>query len=542
MIDFDATVAKAQTFDTIKDARDWVITIIKDLVDLKQSPGGSGIYKRLLQRIVEPFHKKGKTSFLKEIEGYVKSEEYNRQQDKFEEATNDKQRDQLDTSDNGAIIANQKNIVTVLSNNKFLEFQYSNFNDRKMFRFTNGPIWHEGLERDYLEIKYYRPHRITGLLINRWYSVSGHISELKLYLHQFFPDERAWFELDAAIEVVTKRNQINIYQDWMDNGLPDWDSEEHMDFLYRHAGVKDREWAMIIARLIFGGLVARCYQPGYDFRPTIVLEGDENIGKSWLTKSIAFDERFTTPFEFTKNMNNYEAARMMQGMVIIELADKGGIDSRTPDQIKAFLTMTHDVNRRMRSDDVEHIKRIGIIIITCNESDAYLRSGNEDTRYYTVRCNGKIDVEAIIKELPQIYAQAKHMWDIGVSPRPTDHEMELQQKYIKSRQIKPTYYFYVLDKLRYHRAQMIHDPETNWNDGFKMDEMLVWLSEEDWFHSKHKEQHRKEIQKVMKLFQFENSVRKVPSGKRKDGMPETFRNWHFTGSDFATFIDNLDEE
>jgi predicted P-loop ATPase len=538
-INFEETIAKAQSFETVAEARKWVITIIKDLVDLKLSPGGILTYKNLLRQIVEPFRNKGKVDFFKEIQGYVKEEENRRTQEKFNDATKDKQRDQFETGEDGIVLATQDNIVKVLSNNRYLDFRYDNFTEQNLFRFSGEMIWHEGLAKHYIEISYPKEHDITGLKVNRWYIIDGHLAELKLYLHQFFPDERYWRELPDAIEVVTKRNQINIYQDWMDHGLPEWDGVDRMDFLFRYAGVEHKEWAITIGLLLFLGIVSRCYEPGYDFRGNIILEGVENIGKSWLTKSIAFDERFTTPFTFSKNSEGYESARQLRGQVVVELPDKGGIDSKTPDQIKAFLTYTHDVNRRMNTNVVEHLKRSCVFIVTCNESGAYLKGDVEgDTRFYPVRCNGKIDVEAIKKELPQLYAQAKYLWECGITPRPTENELKLQREFIAPRQLKPNYYYWVLEQLKLHRNQMVHE----WDDGFTMDEMLSWIENETWFSARPKTQHRREIAKVLPIyFHIETTVRGIPVQYQTEGGPKTLRKWRYIEKDGVKWNDFINE-
>ncbi len=539
---FDEHIEKMASFETIDEARVWVVTIIAELVALKNAPGGMLQYKLVLNKLVAPWHGKGKDAFRKEIDGLVKIVEMNQRQAKFEEATDDKQRDKLDTNEEGVVIGTQKNIVEVFSNNKYIEFAYCNFLDQKLFRFTGQPLWPEGLAKHYIEIRYFVPHEITGLMVNRWYLVSGHIAELTLYLHQFFPDERGWFELDRALDVVTKRNQINIYQDWMDHGLPEWDGNDRMDFLYRYAGAINRDWARVIGHLIFLPLVARCYDPGFDVRGNVILEGLENIGKSWLIKSLAFDDRFTTPFEISKNTNVYEVARQLHRRVVVELADKGGMDNKTYDQVKAFLAYTKDPNRRMHQDDVEDVKRIGIIMISCNESEGYLKGEVDgDTRFYPIWCNGKINVNAIITELPQLYAQAKFLYELDNElVRPTSVEMVMQQEQVKPRQKKSDYYYWLLDTLKLHRDQMVHE----WDDGFTMDEMKGWCSQESWFANKSWQQHLKAIRPVLKKhFHIDSVVKKVPVFHQQEGKANTIRKYRFTmnNSYWHTFLDGLED-
>jgi len=432
-------------------------------------------------------------------------------------------------------------MVKLLQGNKFIEFEYCTFIDQKLFRFVEEPLWHEGLPKHYIEMKYHVHHLMTGLEVNRWYQVSGHLAELKLYLHQFFPEERSWHELDDAITTVCIRNQINIYRDWMDNGLPEWDGIDRMDFLYRHAGAENREWSIVLGHSIFLGMVARCYDPGFDFRGFVILEGDENIGKTWLVRTLAFDERFATHYTFSKNGSDYEAARQLRGMVMVELADKGGIDSKTPDQIKAFLTQTHDVNRRMNKDDVEHLKRIGIFIVTCNVSGPYLKGGNEgDTRFLPIKCVGMIDVEAVKLELPQLFAQAKYLWEMGVTPRLTKNELEMQRRFVEPRQEKPNYYYWVLDMLKLHRIQMTHE----WDDGFTMDEMLGWCHSESWFAGNPRTYHRRQIADTLRNYFFINNdkTKAIPVFYQTEGGPKVSRKWRYQGDiEWNQFIDSLED-
>ena len=537
---FDEHIEKMASFETIDEARVWVVTIIAELVALKNAPGGMLQYKLVLNKLVAPWHGKGKDAFRKEIDGLVKIVEMNQRQAKFEEATEDKQRDKLDTNEEGIVLGTQKNIVEVLIANKHIEYGYCNFLDQRIFKFIGQPLWPVGLEKHYIEIKYFVPHAITGSMVNRWYLVSGHIAELTLYLHQFFPDERTWHELDRALDVVTKRNQINIYQDWMDHGLPEWDGNDHMDFLYRHAGAENKDWARVIGHLMFLPLVARCYEPGFDVRGNIILEGLENTGKSWLAKSIAFDDRYATPFEINKNTSVYEIARQLHRQTVVELADKGGMDNKTYDQVKAFLTYTKDPNRRMNQDEVEHIKRICILMITCNESEGYLKGEVDgDTRFYPIKCNGMINVEAIIAELPQLYAQAKFLYEFEKAlVRPNDAEMAMQQEQVKPRQKKSDYYYWMLGILKLHRDQMAPGVD----DGFNMDDdMKHWCEAESWYATKPWHQHLRVIRNVLKKhFYIDSSVKKVPNVTNDKTLPS--RKWRYSGNvDWYTFIDNLEE-
>ena len=77
------------------------------------------------------------------------------------------------------VIGNQENIVRLLYGNKYLIFSYDTFTEQMLFRFIGQELWHEGLQKDYLEFEYPRD-TVTGLRKNRWYRVKGAFSRTEV--------------------------------------------------------------------------------------------------------------------------------------------------------------------------------------------------------------------------------------------------------------------------------------------------------------------------------------------------------------------------
>lgn len=532
---FEEYIKRMAEFETIVEARKFIVTIIGELYKLKKS--NPIYYRNVLMQMVEHFKGKGSGDFRKEIDGYVKMAEDKVKEERFNEATDSIDRDKFDANADGVILASQKNMVTLLSTNKFLYYCYDTFTEQSLFQFKGEPLWHDGLGKDYLEIEYPDGSK------KKWYRVNGHLAELKLYLHQFFPEERSWHELPDALEVVAKRNQFDLYMNWMDE-VPEWDGIDRMDFLYRYAGVQNRIWAMIIGHVIAMTMVARCYQPGFNTRGTPILEGPENKGKSMLVRRLSFDERFFGTYSFS-NKNEYESARQFRGRVAIEVPERVGIDGKNDDFVKSLVTLTQDINRRHHDNDVEYLPRRFIMIMTCNESTPYLKGDGEgDTRWFPCRCVGIIDFEAIRRELPLILSQAKYLFEFDINmARPTEAEWAIQRQFVEPRQIKPDYYYWVLDALKLNQKQLKDD---NWDHGFTMDEMLGWCEKEPWYATKNKTHHRKQIAVILpKYFNIESTVKKVPvhykDVKEYIGK-DTTRKWRYVGKvEWYDFISNMED-
>ena len=402
-----------------------------------------------------------------------------------------------------------------------------------------------------IRIEYKMTHAEKETDAITYYNAMGEyeLAALRHYLQQFFPGETNWRMLPAAIAYAAKQNEINLYQDYFRYGLPEWDGVDRFDFMHRFAGVKEEAWARVIAKSILVGMMARCFQPGYDYRGIVILEGGQKIGKSWLCEHLSFHPDFHTKFSFDKHNNNYEQTRQLNGMAVVEFPDMGGISSRDVNYVKAFFTATHDRNRRMQQNEVEHIKRNGIFIITANSFGPYLSDPTGNSRYLPCPCETDwIEGDKIVAELPQLFAQAYRMWRDGISPNLTPEETIIQERYLKPRETKPDYFHSVLLQLKLHSDQMLYtwDGVTgNWDDGFKTDEMIQWVTSMDtWSNKTISNKDRGEIIHIIKhYFKFELIARRTPILSVSPEKPETIKQWRYKGeTNWFEFINSFDDD
>ena len=133
-----------------------------------------------------------------------------------------------------------------------------------------------------LEMKYHVEHADKGVKSIQYVNAMGgyELAAVKNYMQQFFKGETNWRMLKEAIVNAAQQNVVNIYQDFFRYGLPEWDGISRLDVLHRHAGVKNKKWAIIVAKTILLAMMARCFEPGYDYRGIVIFEGKQNIGKS----------------------------------------------------------------------------------------------------------------------------------------------------------------------------------------------------------------------------------------------------------------------
>lgn len=488
-----------------------------------------------------------KGAFEQEAKRYIKIER--------EKMLRDRLKDHFDgedvefmKDDNGKILTLETNIAEMLAKSKHIRLRYDEFSNQILYE-VHGDYklpWNHELDNDWFEVTYLQKHYEKDTDKIRYYRANApyQLASLRQYLIRFFGTYIRPDDLREALLIVSVHNKINIYKEYFNYGLPEWDHVDRMDFLYRYAGAEDKDWANVIGHALFLGMMARCYDPGFDFRGVVVFEGPENSGKSWLTKLLAFHPDFYTQFSFNKNTEGYEVARQIAGSAVVELPELGNLKSKDREYIKAFLSTTFDVNRRMHKDFVEKLKRVGIMIITTNELDNYLPNHTtdtpENTRFLPIHLrSATIDNAAIIAELPQLFAQAKYLWDMGITPRLTDAEMALQKTKVASRETKPEMYYIMLDELKLMRVQMM----ATIDPGFTIDEILKRNEESRWYKPHEVHKYRKDIGKVAKkYFRCENEVIRLPKEFQVDGK-ELSRKWRYKGNmPFDQFLASLEDE
>ena len=524
--------------------RDEIIRLLTDLYDTDENQ-----YTIILQEIIG-FMPYGLKGLKDEIKARVRREYSKRMDERVKEHWRDGEEVILQKDKDGVTIRCMENVVAIMLGSKHLKLAYDRFRSTIVYEvYGEYKLPWLVTNDNMIEISYPVEHKEKGVDKIKYYEAvsSYQKAALKYYLSQFFQEELSWRMFEESLIYAARQNTINIQQDYFNNGIPEWDGVDRMDVLQRYAGVKDRDWAVVVAHFIFLSMMARCFVPGYNARGTVILEGPQESGKSWLCSILSFHPDFYTQFTFDKNNHGYEVSRQIAGMAIVEFPDMGGISSRDVNYIKAFMTATHDRNRKMQQDLVEHMDRIGVFIITLNpnESDPYLSDQTGNTRYLIAKCEtDKIDVEAIQAELPQLYAQAKYLWEQDVSPRLTEVERIMRDERVKSREVKSDYYYYVLDLLKHHRNSFKYDEHENWDDGLTQDEILGWASSEtDWWSTKPRHKHWAEIKKMFaKHFHIVWGQKRIPAiRKRIDGPELTGNKWRYKGNmPWDDFIDSLE--
>lgn len=206
-----------------------------------------------------------------------------------------------------------------------------------------------------------------------------------------------------AFSIVCERTRFNPLIDRFD-ALPQWDGRSRAGHLLAwFLGAPDNGYSQAVERLLMNGAVMRTYHPGAKFDYMPVLVGGQGIGKSTFVRKLALDDRFFT--DSVTGIGTREAAELVQGNLIVEVAELDALKGKNLETTKAFISRVSDDYRPPYGRRAEKHPRRFVMIGTTN-SDRFLSDPSGNRRFLPVQCGAKepeldlfgIDVEAVIEQ------------------------------------------------------------------------------------------------------------------------------------------------
>jgi predicted P-loop ATPase len=192
------------------------------------------------------------------------------------------------------------------------------------------------------------------------------------------------------------------------NGLH-WDSTPRLEtFFSSYCGSTDNLYTRAVARVMFVGLVARAMKPGCKHDTVVVLEGDQGIRKSTLLKVLASERYFA---EATSEIGTKDAQLAMHGKWLLEIPELAGLGNAQVELIKAFFSRASDWLRPPYAKAHCDLLRSSAPVATTNASQ-YLKDRTGNRRYLPIKLGeaGPIDIDAVVRDRDQLWAEAVMMW------------------------------------------------------------------------------------------------------------------------------------
>ncbi len=216
---------------------------------------------------------------------------------------------------------------------------------------------------------------------------------------------------------VARQNEYDPLQDYLRSCARAWDGVARLDnFFVDHlqamtTDIDGSDIADHVKRISgkwFISAVARAMNPGVKVDTVLILEGLQGIKKS--TAIDALGGAFFTDSGIT--IGDKDSKMLAARSWLIELPELASFKRAESQVMKSFLSARIDLFRPPFGRMIEEFPRRCVFVGTTND-DAYLTDQTGNRRYWTVRCDGRIDVDAIRAVRDQLWAEAMVRYNAG---------------------------------------------------------------------------------------------------------------------------------
>ena len=211
-----------------------------------------------------------------------------------------------------------------------------------------------------------------------------------------------------ALSIACDDNRFHPVRDYLDSLI--WDKTPRLDkWLTYYLGVTPiPHYTEEVGRCWMISAVARIYEPGCIAKYALILEGEQDLGKS-TALGILGGEWFTDDIA---ELGTKDAALQTANAWIVELSELASTNRAAINTIKAFLSRKTDSFRKPFGRYVEDCPRHSVVAGTINPSTPYLADETGGVRFWPVTCLA-IDNEALRRDRDQLWAEAVHRYRIG---------------------------------------------------------------------------------------------------------------------------------
>ena len=233
-----------------------------------------------------------------------------------------------------------------------------------------------------------------------------------------------------AAHALALRNPYHQVRDWMTSLR--WDGIPRLEsFATDLLGCPDGPWERSVSKAWPISAVARIMRPGVQAKYMIVLEGDQDAGKSKALQAFTNGhlEGDTGRQWFRDNMpeiDSKDIGMFMQGVWVIEVGELAKFRGKEWERVKSFISSPREVFRVPYGRNMQDYPRQVVFAGTTNE---YQWGGDQTglVRFWPLR-TGKINIDGILRSYEQLWAEARFLFDEGHSWHGVDPVLARQEQ------------------------------------------------------------------------------------------------------------------
>ena len=230
---------------------------------------------------------------------------------------------------------------------------------------------------------------------------------------------RAWLEYNgkklqvadvrAAIEAVARRRPFHPIHDWLKSLI--WDEQPRLDrVLPEYFQTADGPYERAIGPRWFISLVARVMTPGCQSDCTLILEGEQGLGKTSVFRSLMYDASWYA--ESSTGVDSKDFFENLRGVWLMGFDELDSLNRASLTRVKSVLTSPRDRYRKSYGHYSDDYPRACGFCGSTN-SEQYLNDPSGARRFWPVKMLRPISVQHIVEGRDQIWAEAFTRWRRG---------------------------------------------------------------------------------------------------------------------------------
>ena len=177
---------------------------------------------------------------------------------------------------------------------------------------------------------------------------------------------------------------FNIVKQWLEN-LPKWDGTPRAETLFvKFLNVADSEYTRQVTFKWLLAAISRIYFSGCNFQAALVLQGEQNIGKSYILEKLGGDFYGT----LISNVDDTHAVDEIRGIWICEMKEMSAMRKADVNAQKAFIERAADTYRAAYARRAQKFPRHCVFAITVNDIE-FLRDTTGNRRYWILQSSSK---------------------------------------------------------------------------------------------------------------------------------------------------------
>jgi predicted P-loop ATPase len=231
---------------------------------------------------------------------------------------------------------------------------------------------------------------------------------------------RAWFEyhgktqqtedVRAAVEMISRRSPFHPVQDYLTKKIR-WDGKPRLDrVLPDYFNTKAGPYELGIGPKWFISLVARAMTPGCQSDCTLILEGLQGRKKTSAFRSLVYDPLWYR--ETTSGVDTKDFLENLRGVWLMAFDELDSLSKGSLTRVKTTLTTLCDSYRASYGHYTDDYPR-SVGFCGSTNAEQYLNDQSGGRRFWPVEVLTEIDVERIVADRDQIWAEAYVRWQAG---------------------------------------------------------------------------------------------------------------------------------